>query len=89
MIKPAPIDDTTLLKTTGRFTIPWTRWFDSVYRVLAGKDPLQLASYTVLTLPPATQPGQFIYVSNEAGGAQTAFSDGTNWRRSTDRAIVS
>ena len=30
-----------------------------------------------------------IYVSDETGGAVLAFSDGTNWRRVTDRAVVS
>jgi hypothetical protein len=30
-----------------------------------------------------------IYVSDETGGAVMAFSDGTNWRRITDRATVS
>jgi hypothetical protein len=33
--------------------------------------------------------GAMVYVSNESGGAVVAFSDGTNWRRVTDRAIVS
>ncbi|MHA2388099.1 MAG: beta strand repeat-containing protein [Candidatus Hodarchaeales archaeon] len=33
--------------------------------------------------------GGFIYVSDETGGATMAFSDGTNWRRVQDRAIVS
>lgn len=50
---------------------------------------LTLDSYTVATLPPATTPGQLIYVSNETGGATVAFSDGTNWRRVQDRAVVS
>jgi hypothetical protein len=27
-------------------------------------------------------------VSNETGGAVLAFSDGTNWRRVTDRNII-
>ncbi len=48
-----------------------------------------LASYTVTTLPLATQAGHLIYVTNETGGATVAFSDGTNWRRVQDRAIVS
>jgi len=48
-----------------------------------------LASYTVAGVPAATTAGQIIYVSNESGGAVPAFSDGTNWRRVTDRAIVS
>ena len=30
----------------------------------------------------------FVYVSDESGGAQMAFSDGTDWRRFTDRAVV-
>lgn len=41
-------------------------------------------------LPAAADvPRTLIYVSDEAGGAVPAFSDGTNWRRVTDRAIVS
>jgi len=51
---------------------------------------ITLASYTVATLPTvpdATQPG-IIFVSDETGGAVPAFSDGTNWRRFTDRTIV-
>lgn len=52
-------------------------------------DALVLPTYTVTTLPSATTPAQVIYVSNETGGAVLAFSDGTNWRRVTDRAIVS
>jgi hypothetical protein len=52
---------------------------------------LLLPSYTVaglgsLTANPA---GQFVFCSNESGGSVPAFSDGTNWRRVTDRAIVS
>lgn len=46
-------------------------------------------SYTVGTLPAVGSAGGIIYVSNEAGGAVQAFSDGSNWRRVTDRAVVS
>jgi len=45
--------------------------------------------FTVSALPSAIGTGQMIFVSNETGGATMAFSDGTNWRRITDRAIVS
>jgi len=45
-------------------------------------------SSTVAGLPAATA-GKVLYVSNESGGAVLAFADGTNWRRVTDRAIVS
>lgn len=52
--------------------------------------PLRLASYTVATLPTASlYTGALIHVSDETGGAVTAFSDGTNWRRVQDRAVVS
>ncbi len=47
-----------------------------------------LPSYTVATLPAVVE-GGLIYVSDETGGATTAFSDGTNWRRSQDRTVVS
>lgn len=50
-----------------------------------------MTSYTVSTVPNAGKMGAgcMIYVSNESGGAVPAFSDGTNWRRVTDRAVVS
>lgn len=48
-----------------------------------------LVSYTVATVPAATPAGRMIYVSDETGGAVPAFADGTNWRRVTDRAVVS
>lgn len=51
---------------------------------------IPLPQYTVATLPSAaSNTGGMIYVSNEAGGAVPAFSDGTDWRRVTDRAVVS
>ncbi len=50
--------------------------------------PVGVPSYTVASIPAATTAGQIIYVSNETGGAVLAFSDGTNFRRVTDRAIV-
>lgn len=52
--------------------------------------PAQLPSYPKTSLPVAsTNTGCMIYVTNDAGGAVPAFSDGTNWRRVTDRNIIS
>lgn len=53
--------------------------------------PIRCKSYTVGTVPSASTSGAgaTIYVSNESGGAVLAFSDATNWRRVTDRAIIS
>lgn len=62
----------------GRYTANWIKYLDAP------------VVYTVATLPANTLPlGKIIYVSNESGGAVPAFNDGTNWRRVTDRAIVS
>ena len=71
-------------------------WIKQVYDNLTGIN--ETKSYTVLELanidastfdPSVTGRAAFVYVSDETGGAQMAFSDGTNWRRFTDRAIVS
>ena len=51
---------------------------------------IRFPSYTVVGLPvvPDVTEPSLIFVSDETGGAVPAFSDGTNWRRVTDRAIV-
>jgi hypothetical protein len=47
--------------------------------------------YTVATVPSASAAGNgaMIYVTDEIGGPVPAFSDGTNWRRVTDRTTIS
>jgi hypothetical protein len=54
-------------------------------------EPLPLAIYTVATLPSAGLylNGERVFVRDESGGSIPAFSDGTNWRRVSDRAVVS
>lgn len=48
-----------------------------------------LPTYTIATLPTASSYTRgLIYISDETGGAVPAFSDGTNWRRVTDRAVA-
>lgn len=53
--------------------------------------PARVASVAKASLPSAsdTGAGAILHVPDEAGGAVLAFSDGTNWRRVTDRAVVS
>lgn len=55
---------------------------------IAMSGPARFADYTVATLP-AAEPGAVVYVSDAAGGPVMAFGDGTNWRRMTDRSVVS
>lgn len=51
---------------------------------------MKLPEYTVAGLPdPELYAWQMVGVTNEIGGGVVAFSDGTNWRRVTDRTIVS
>ncbi|WP_422058604.1 hypothetical protein [Sphingomonas sp.] len=52
--------------------------------------PPKLPSYTVAGLPNPTTvgAGAEAFCTNEAGGAVPVFSDGTNWRRVTDRTIA-
>jgi hypothetical protein len=61
----------------------------SAFTSLAVSGTLRVGTSTVGSLPSASPAGQMIYVSNESGGAVIAFSDGTNWRRVTDRAVAS
>jgi Protein of unknown function (DUF2793) len=67
-----------------------TTWRDALVLVAATGTP-RLPSATVATLPSAANAGggAVIYVPDEAGGSVIAFSDGTGWRRVTDRALVS
>lgn len=74
----------------GVFTNIWVLFFNEVKKLLDNSQPQQVPAYTVSTVPAAASyTGYVIYVSNETGGAVLAFSDGTNWRRVTDRNIVS
>lgn len=63
-------------------------WARQVYENITGIK--EQRSYTVADLPSASDyEAHTVYVSDEAGGATIAFSDGTNWRRVQDRAVVS
>jgi hypothetical protein len=51
--------------------------------------PIKLTSYTVAQLNAlADSAGLYAYCTDESGGAVPAFNDGTDWRRVTDREIV-
>ncbi len=64
---------------------------DAPSTTIHAEGPVRVGSFTVATLPSASAAGagSIIFVSDEAGGAVLAFSDGSDWRRSTDRAVVS
>jgi hypothetical protein len=52
--------------------------------------PIKMKAYTVAGVPAASSyTDAAIIVTNEAGGRTIATSDGTNWRRVSDGAIIS
>lgn len=86
----APTDAPSFAVAIVRDLVGWVR--------MLSKQPAHLPSYAVANLPDAADvysaaPGAacsaMIFVPDEAGGAVPAFSDGINWRRVTDRAVVS
>jgi len=72
----------------GAFQVRYDGAFRNIHHAGA---PITLRSYTVAEMPSAAAAGAgaMIFVTNEAGGAVPAFSDGTNWRRVTDRTVIS
>lgn len=85
---------TPIVKTM-RLNEPFQTFFDTLVQrmndFLLKPTGVRVPSYTVANLPavPAASQPSIIYVSNESGGPVLAFSDGTDWRRVTDRAVVS
>lgn len=69
----------------------WKDWATRLVQALGQPQaaPISLPAFSKTKLPSAKE-GKFhmILVSDEVGGSIPAFSDGTNWRRVTDRAIV-
>lgn len=86
----APRPDERLADGRGLVSRVWMAWVSRVTSAIGGREPRQAPRYTVANLPPAASwAGCDVHVSNEVGGYVPAFSDGTHWRRVTDRAIVS
>lgn len=89
--KLPPLDlSRSITDSGGRPTVQFQTWWQTL--IAAVNAPLSvypLKSVTVTTLPNVLPAGRMVYVTNESGGAQPAVSDGANFRRLTDRAIVS
>ena len=76
---------------TGTYTIssPTTITLDPTSEII-NDAPMKLKGYTVSQLGSLTSSaGAMVYCTDETGGSIPAFYDGTNWRRVSDRAIVS
>lgn len=72
----------------------WQKWAGALTQVLRIPAEVQIPDMPILTVTQlaAVTPSEgrgLVYVSDETGGGVPAFADGTNWRRVTDRAVVS
>jgi hypothetical protein len=75
----------------GTYTIssPTTITLDPTDEIINAA-PMKLVSKTVTELSTlVSSVGSMVFCTNESGGATPAFYDGTNWRRVSDRAVVS
>lgn len=75
----------------GLITATTTALVNSDYGVIeTSGGPVEFPRYAVAQVPSASAYiGHMVYITNETGGPVMAFSDGTNWRRVTDRAVIS
>lgn len=79
---------------TGRYKVGdgSSLWSALDYFPQSGLGVQYLKSYTVVqatALDASNHDLGMIMVSDESGGEQPAFSDGTNWRKFSDRAVIS
>lgn len=64
-------------------------WIDAlVIPALAGTPRVRALAKAALPAAATAGAGALVHVTDEVGGAVLAFSDGTSWRRVTDRAVV-
>lgn len=74
---------------------PWAHQMASDFsreldRLQPGKSPARLMPCSKADLPDAAKwRRSWIFVEDEVGGPTPAYSDGVNWLRAADRAIVS
>lgn len=91
---PVDIDVATPPSEIKEFNQTWIDWLASFQRRFPN-GPLLVKALTVAELPAAGAWSDgdtfsaIVLVTDETGGATLAYSDGTDWRRVQDRAIVS
>ncbi len=89
-LDPAPVQVKDLTSPT------WSKWFSKI-QFNIGRGSIGIEGYAKAALPDATKLGSssspafssIIFVYDEVGGPTLAFSNGTNWLRVQDRAVVS
>jgi hypothetical protein len=78
-----------MLLSTGS-TIQWSGDIGVINSEIVNNLPMKLVSKTVTELGSlAASTGSMVFCTDESAGSIPAFYDGSNWRRVSDRAIVS
>ena len=77
-----------LVDSQGRATTGFQLYLDAI-TLFINADRAPLNEYLVADVPDAVAGYGLIMVTDEAGGSVPAFSDLTDWRRTTDRAVIS
>lgn len=84
-----PSANDVVLERNGYFHRVWYRFVSRVTAILTGREPVRIKTSTVAGLPAAADwRGCVVIVTDEADGEVPAWSDGSTWRRMTDRAEV-
>lgn len=85
----SPRPEERAIEQGGTLSRVFSRWVADVSRAVGGQTPHVLPPKTIAQLPAASAwTGGLVYVTDDVGGAVPVFSDGTSWRRVTDRAVV-
>jgi hypothetical protein len=81
-----------LVDEDGRLVLEWDAFFSALLNAVNAVSQNALVApkaYTVATVPSAADnAGRVIFVSDESGGPVIAYSNGTNWLRVYDAAII-
>nr|WP_246627878.1 glycoside hydrolase family 55 protein [Paenibacillus oenotherae] len=84
-----------IAKSTGEFVLYGENGVNEIFtydptnqRLNFNRPPV-LPSFAKESLPSVTPAGSQIFVTDDVGGPTPAYSDGMNWRRVADRAIIS
>lgn len=82
---PAPTEQA-IDPETGKWTSPWFHYVSQNNGIFA--NPPVIPSYAVADIPAAAPAGQLAFVTDQTGGSELAYSDGTNWHGVRDRISV-
>lgn len=72
----------------------WKGWASALVKILVHRSALEASlqpqpTFFLVKLPKPNPGGLLVFVPDESGGPTLAYSDGSDWRRVYDNAVVS